>query len=69
MNRRTRPGERQRVARLRRETLRVLGAAELGVVVGAGGGGVVRDEDGEIYKVIKKEQRVGSRYCPPTGND
>jgi len=64
MNRRTRPEERRRIARVRRETLRVLDAAELHGVLGGGNGAaqlvVLYDEH---TKVIAEEQRGPSRYC------
>ena len=61
MNRTRRPDERRRIARLRRETLRVLGATELGGVVGAGHGIVLVADDGG--KVTHEDQRIPTRYC------
>ena len=61
MNRRTRPDKRRRIARLRRETLRVLDAGELGGVVGGGNGG------GNVVDAFDKGRhlfaRSGTRFC------
>ena len=60
MNRSIRPGGgRRRIARLRRETLRVLDATELGGVVGGGVAGVRDDQT----HVIGRDQRIPTRYC------
>ena len=62
MNRTTRPEERRRIARVRRETLRVLDAAELHGVLGRGAVHVVVLRD-DTTKVIDEDQRGPSRYC------